>query len=72
MRVVKIRRCGRHAYQQLLKGSVPRCLPRKVLRTLLAQGWGTIEYKSTAEVLADVRRVWDSYRQSYDPTDPVV
>ena len=48
------------------------CLLREVLRTALAQGWGTIEYKSTAEVLADVRRVWDSYRQSYDPTDPVV
>lgn len=37
-----------------------------------SQGWGTIPYKSTAEVLRDVRRVWDSYRSSYDPTDPVV
>ena len=39
---------------------------------MATQGWGTIEYKSTAEVLQDVRRVWESYRSSYDPTDPVV
>ncbi|CAL8463497.1 g3031 [Coccomyxa elongata] len=36
------------------------------------QGWGTIYYKSTTDVLQDVRRVWNGYRSSYDPCDPVV
>lgn len=36
------------------------------------QGWGTIHYKSTADVLQDVRKVWTGYRSSYDPSDPVV
>lgn len=39
---------------------------------VLAQGWGTIYYKSTTDVLQDVRRVWNGYRSSYDPCDPVV
>ncbi len=39
---------------------------------LRAQGWGTIHYKSTADVLQDVRKVWTGYRSSYDPSDPVV
>jgi hypothetical protein len=36
------------------------------------QGWGTIYYKSTTDMLQDVRKVWTGYRSSYDPSDPVV
>lgn len=38
----------------------------------MGQGWGTIHYKSTTDVLQDVRRVWTGYRSSYEPSDPVV
>lgn len=35
------------------------------------QGWGTILYKSTGEVLADVRQVWRNCRSFNGANDPI-
>ena len=48
------------------------CAGSELILHARAQGWGTIQYKSTADVLQDVRKVWTGYRSSYDPSDPVV
>ena len=36
------------------------------------QGWGTLHYKSTAEVLRDTQLVWANCRRYNDASDPIM